>query len=69
MTRISEAACVVVAVLGGAAPCVSQEAAPTALTGTVAVHAIARGDTLVALAARAGVDVETRTTSPGCLRA
>src|SRR5688572_14825669 len=59
MTRISHAACGVLLLLAGATPHASEGPAADALTGSIAAHVVRRGDTLRALAARTGVDVET----------
>jgi L,D-transpeptidase ErfK/SrfK len=59
MTRTSLSACAALLLIASAAPDASREPPRDALTGAIATHVVRRGDTLRALAARAGVDVET----------
>jgi L,D-transpeptidase ErfK/SrfK len=59
---------VVLVLIGGVSPCVSEERPAVALTGAVTTRLVERGDTLVALAARAGIDVDTLAADNGLTR-
>jgi L,D-transpeptidase ErfK/SrfK len=58
-TTLNRAACATALFLVGATLCAAAERAADVLTGGIATHVVARGDTLFSLAARLGVDVET----------
>ena len=59
MRNYRSIACAVLLLMVGPALSASQEPPADALTGAVATHVVQRGDTLQALAARAGIDVAT----------
>ena len=58
-TTIKRVACAAALFFAGATTCVAAEPPAAPLAGGIATHIVVRGDTLFALAARLGVDVET----------
>jgi L,D-transpeptidase ErfK/SrfK len=59
MTNFRHLACAALLLTAGSVSYASEEPPADVLTGAIATHVVQRGDTLQALAARAGVDVAT----------
>jgi len=59
MTNLRHVACTAVLLMVGAVAPASEKPPADAMTGAIATHVVRRGDTLQALASRAGIDVAT----------